>query len=89
MLRKPRSTSQSTIVPAKSSKISASMSGEASKSLRPDIVSTEERGLANIEVSAGYNTAIVSQPLAPIGTPAVKTDSQAEMRSQSIRYLVF
>ncbi|XP_030974288.1 uncharacterized protein LOC115994337 [Quercus lobata] len=87
MLRKPRSTSQSTIVPAKSSKISASMSGEASKSLRPDFVSSEGRGLANIEVSAGYNTAIVSQPLAPIGTPAVKTDSQAEMRSQSIRPL--
>uniref|UniRef100_A0A2N9H8U9 BAT2 N-terminal domain-containing protein n=1 Tax=Fagus sylvatica TaxID=28930 RepID=A0A2N9H8U9_FAGSY len=87
MPRKPRATSQSTIVPAKSSKISASMSGEASKSLRPDFVSSEGRGLVNIEASAGFNNAIVSQPLAPIGTPAVKIDSQVDRRSQAIRPL--
>ncbi|KAF5451329.1 hypothetical protein F2P56_026445 [Juglans regia] len=87
MQRKPRSTSQNTIIPAKLSKISASTSREASKSLRPDLVSSDGRGLANIEVSSGFNTAIVSQPLAPIGTPAVKTDSQTDVRSQAIRSL--
>lgn len=88
MPRKPRSTSQITIIPAKLSKIPASSSGEASKSLRPDLISSEGRRLANIEVSAGFNSAIVSQLLAPIGTPPVKTDSQADMRSQGIRYLL-
>lgn len=88
MPRKPRSTSQNTIIPAKLSKIPASSSGEASKSLQPDLISSEGRCLANIEVSAGFNSAIVSQLLAPIGTPPVKTDSQADMRSQGIRYLL-
>ncbi|KAE7999604.1 hypothetical protein FH972_004012 [Carpinus fangiana] len=87
MPRKPRSTSQNTIIPAKLSKIPASTSGEASKGLRPDLISSEGRRLANIEVSSGFNAAIVSQSLAPIGTPPVKTDSQADMRSQGIRSL--
>ncbi|KAI9198099.1 hypothetical protein LWI28_010106 [Acer negundo] len=80
MPRKPRPTSQSTFVSASSNKISAPVSGEAANSIRSDFVGTEGRNLANTEVP----TTKVSQPLAPIGTPAVKS---ADLRSQTIKSL--
>lgn len=85
MPRKPRSTSQNSIIPAKLSKITAPTSGELSKGLQSSHISSDGCRPANIEVSAGFNAAIISQPLAPIGTPPVKTDSQADVRSQGIR----
>lgn len=75
MPRKSRSNFKSTSL-ANSGKVSASSGGEAANNIRPDFVTTEGRGLANPELSTGFNTSLVSQPLAPIGTPAVKSDSQ-------------
>lgn len=86
--RKTRSTSKNTISSANSGKVSASTGGEAVSSIRPDFVSNEGRGLANIELSTGFNTSMVPQPLAPIGTPAVKSDAQSDIRFQTIRYLL-
>lgn len=43
--------------------------------------------MAKIKSSTGFNTVEMSQPLAPIGTPALKVDSQADLRSQTIKYL--
>ena len=77
MPRKPRSYSQSASVSSISNKNRATVDGEASNSIRSDFEAPEGHGLANIEVSAGFNTPIVSQPLPPIGTPAVKTETQA------------
>ena len=78
MPRKSRSTSKSTSA-ANTNKV-ASSTGEASN-VRHDYVAMEGRGMAAVELSTGFNTPLMSQPLAPIGTPAVKSDSQA------IRYL--
>ncbi|XP_057959881.1 uncharacterized protein LOC131152172 isoform X3 [Malania oleifera] len=86
MPRKMRS-SQSTMIASSSSKISSSVSGETANSIRSDFVGTDGRGLANTEVSAGFNTSVVSQPLAPIGTPPVNTDAHADIRSQTTKSL--
>ncbi|KAJ6774415.1 hypothetical protein OIU79_017757 [Salix purpurea] len=77
MPRKPRPYSQSASVSSISNKNYPPVGGEASNSIRSDFVVPEGHGLANIEVSAGFNAPIVSQPLPPIGTPAVKTEIQA------------
>lgn len=61
--------------------------GDGGSSIHSDFVGTEGRGKANTEVSAGFNTT-GSQPLAPIGTPAVKSDGQADIRSQTMRCVV-
>ncbi|KDP31924.1 hypothetical protein JCGZ_12385 [Jatropha curcas] len=76
MPRKLRSTSQSTVASGTSNKISVSVGAEALNSARSDFVGNDGHGLANVEVSAGFNAPIVSQPLPPIGTPAVKNDAQ-------------
>ncbi|XP_062002882.1 uncharacterized protein LOC133720542 isoform X1 [Rosa rugosa] len=80
--RKPRSTLNS----ANLGKNSPVANGEAGNNIRSDFVGNEGRGLANAEVSAGFNTT-GTQPLAPIGTPAVKSDGQADIRSQTMRSL--
>ncbi|KAJ6736643.1 hypothetical protein OIU85_018784 [Salix viminalis] len=77
MPRKPRPYSQSASVSSISNKNYPPVGGEASNSIRSDFVVPEGHGLSNIEVSAGFNAPIVSQPLPPIGTPAVKTEIQA------------
>lgn len=82
--KKPHSTSKNAIV---SNKISASMCGEGANNVRSDFVANEGRNLTNIEVSVGFNSNKVSQPLAPIGTPAVKSDPQADLRSQTTKSL--
>ena len=84
MPRKPRSTSQSAIVSTNSNKISAPLGGEATNNVHSDFDDAE--GRANNEVSTGFSSNIISQPLAPIGTPTVNTDSQADIRSQPIKY---
>ncbi|KAJ7952862.1 TUDOR-SN protein 1 isoform 2 [Quillaja saponaria] len=85
--RKSRSTFQGSTVLANSSKISTSMGGEAATGSRSDFFAPERRGLATIEVSSGFNATIVSQPLAPIGTPPLKIDGQADIRSHTSRSL--
>ncbi|CBI21433.3 unnamed protein product, partial [Vitis vinifera] len=85
MPRKPRSTSQSAIVSTNSNKISAPLGGEATNNIHSDFAVAE--GRANNEVSTGFSSNIISQPLAPIGTPTVNTDSQADIRSQPIKPL--
>ncbi|PPD90115.1 hypothetical protein GOBAR_DD12953 [Gossypium barbadense] len=78
--RKPRS------IPQSSNRNSASASG-VMNNVRSDLVSTEGRNLANSELSAAFSATIVSQPLAPIGTPATKTDAQADIRTQAVKSL--
>lgn len=87
MPRKPRSTLKGTTIAANLGKNSTVANGEAGNSIRSDFVATEGHGLANTEVSAGFNTT-GTQPLAPIGTPAVKSDGQADIRSQTMRFVV-
>ncbi|XP_073266492.1 uncharacterized protein [Populus alba] len=77
MARKPRSYVQSVTVSSISNNNYAPVGGEASNSICSDFVAPQGNGLASIEVSAGFNAPIVSQPLPPIGTPAMKTDAQA------------
>lgn len=86
MPRKSRSTSQNSLVSASSNKFSASMS-EAANDVRSDFVATDGRNSANMEVSTGFGASKVSQPLAPIGTPALKTVVQADKRPQTIKYI--
>ncbi|XP_031254410.1 uncharacterized protein LOC116112415 isoform X2 [Pistacia vera] len=86
MPRKSRSTSQNSLVSASSNKFSASMS-EAANDVRSDFVATDGRNSAHMEVSTGFGASKVSQPLAPIGTPALKTDVQADKRPQTIKSL--
>ncbi|XP_022775201.1 LOW QUALITY PROTEIN: uncharacterized protein LOC111317114 [Durio zibethinus] len=85
--RKPRSIPPSSTVSARSNRNSASASGEGTSKVRSDFVATDGRNLANSELSAGFGATIVSQPLAPIGTPAIKTDAQADIRSQAVNSL--
>ncbi|KAK6258517.1 hypothetical protein SCA6_012991 [Theobroma cacao] len=72
--RKPRATPQSTMVSASSNRNSSSASGVVNN-VRSDFV------------SAGFGATVVSQPLAPIGTPAIKTDAQADLRTQGVKSL--
>ncbi|KAM5551400.1 hypothetical protein ABKV19_026301 [Rosa sericea] len=67
--RKPHSTLKGTTISANLGKNSTVANGEAGNNIRSDFVGNEGRGLANTEVSAGFNTT-GTQPLAPIGTPA-------------------
>lgn len=84
MPRKPRPTLQTTMVSSSSNKISTPFGGEVANPIHSDFIGTEGRGLATKEVSVGFNATTASQPLAPIGTPAVNTDVQADIRSQTI-----
>ncbi|KAL3526774.1 hypothetical protein ACH5RR_011430 [Cinchona calisaya] len=79
--RKPRPTRQSSVGLTNSKNVSRSLGGESSQSIHLDFTSPEGRILAYKDASAP----LVSQPLAPIGTPAVKSEIQADKRSQSIK----
>jgi len=83
MARKPRSYLQSVTVSSISNNNYTSVGGEASNSICSDFVAPQGNGLASIEVSAGFNAPIVSQPLPPIGTPAMKADAQG------VKYILF
>ncbi|XP_052195227.1 uncharacterized protein LOC127803195 [Diospyros lotus] len=82
--RKPRSTVQNAVVSAGSNKISTSLGGESANNVRSNFVASEGQGLANTEASTS-STTVVSQPLAPIGTPAVNSDLQADKRHHNIK----
>ncbi|XP_049383577.1 uncharacterized protein LOC125847897 isoform X2 [Solanum stenotomum] len=76
--RKPRTTRQSNAISTSPNKISASVGGEISnKSKYSDIIASEAQGSAYKDVSTGF-AAVVSQPLAPIGTPAGSNGYQAD-----------
>ncbi|KAJ8546155.1 hypothetical protein K7X08_018738 [Anisodus acutangulus] len=76
--RKPRTTRQSSAISSSPNKISASVGGETpNKSNYSDIIASEAQGSAYKDVSTGF-TAVVLQPLAPIGTPAGSNGSQAD-----------
>ncbi|XP_038699848.1 uncharacterized protein LOC119997101 isoform X2 [Tripterygium wilfordii] len=83
---KPCSSLQDTTVSGTSNKVSTPMIGEGASSICSESVASEGHGFSNIEVSAGFSS-LVSQPLAPIGTPAVKSDIQFDIRSQPIKFL--
>ncbi|XP_022739914.1 uncharacterized protein LOC111292004 isoform X2 [Durio zibethinus] len=85
--RKARSIPQTSTVSGSLNRISASGSGEVMDNVPSDFVAIEGRNLANSEFSAGFGATIVSQPLAPIGTPAIKTDVQADIRTQAVKSL--
>lgn len=72
-----------------SSKVYAPKEAETVKRTRSDFVAADGgvRGSGNVVVSSAFSPPVVSQPLAPIGTPALKSDSQTE-RSHTAR-LVF
>ncbi|XVF83248.1 hypothetical protein PTKIN_Ptkin16aG0119800 [Pterospermum kingtungense] len=82
--RKPRPMPQNFTVSASSKKPSASAS-EVMNNVRSSFVATEMHKLENSKLSAGFGATIVSQPLAPIGTPAIKTDAQADTRTPAVK----
>ncbi|KAE8735862.1 TUDOR-SN protein 1 isoform 2 [Hibiscus syriacus] len=86
MPRKPRSIPQRSTVSACSNR-TASTSGEETKNVRSDFVATVGRNLSNNEPATGFVATTVSQPLAPIGTPATKIDTQADIRMQALKSL--
>uniref|UniRef100_UPI0019D49802 hypothetical protein n=1 Tax=Vibrio vulnificus TaxID=672 RepID=UPI0019D49802 len=55
---------------------------------RSNVLVNEGNGTSKGDVSAELNNPKASQLLAPIGTPAVKSDFQADQRSQTIKYAV-
>ncbi|KAK8685942.1 hypothetical protein V6N13_124973 [Hibiscus sabdariffa] len=85
--RKPRSIPQRSTVSVSSNRTSASASGEETKIVRSDFVAIEGCNLSNNELSTGFIAAIIPQPLAPIGTPAIKSDAQADIRTQAPKSL--
>ncbi|XP_004142008.1 uncharacterized protein LOC101218305 isoform X1 [Cucumis sativus] len=84
--RKGRSTSKSALSSVNSSKVYAPKEAETVKRTRSDFVAADGgvRGSGNVVVSSAFSPPVVSQPLAPIGTPALKSDSQSE-RSHTAR----
>lgn len=87
MPRRHRATSQGTTVSVSLNKNVAPASGVIANSSSSDLVAAATRNSGNVEVSTGFSAIKVSQPLAPIGTPAVKIDTQADSRSQTIKYI--
>lgn len=75
--------------PSTSKRISSLRSGETVTTGHTDFATTDGRGMANIEVSVGFSALMVSQPLAPIGTPAAKTETQADSVPQKIMYILY
>ncbi|PSS36082.1 Chitinase-like protein [Actinidia chinensis var. chinensis] len=85
--RKPQSLEQDAVVSTSSNRTSASLDGEAPNKIHSNIEAPEERVLVNREVSTGFTT-MVSQTLAPIGTPvAANSDNQADKRPHNIKSL--
>ncbi|KAK7347002.1 hypothetical protein VNO80_21526 [Phaseolus coccineus] len=84
--RRPRSSSQSVVAVANSTKGSMTPV-EVVNSIHAAFVAAEVRGMAKMDASSGFNSSILSQALPPIGTPPLKIDSQTELRSQISRSL--
>ncbi|XP_071724988.1 LOW QUALITY PROTEIN: uncharacterized protein [Rutidosis leptorrhynchoides] len=84
MPRKSRPSSQS--VGGSSNKLFPSVGGDTANGICSDFVATDGRSsIGKIEASSGFSNSTLSQPLAPIGTPAVKIEPQADMRTQPIK----
>lgn len=63
------------------------MGGEISnKSNYSDIIASEAQGSAYKDLSTGF-TAVVLQPLAPIGTPAGSNGSHADKQFHTAKYV--
>nr|GMD55260.1 uncharacterized protein LOC109188977 isoform X1 [Ipomoea batatas] len=77
---KPRTSRQNIAVSTSFNKVSAPVGGEIPEKTQSDFVATEGHGSANKDESMGYTTSGL-QPLAPIGTPAINTGAQADIRS--------
>ncbi|KAK9112785.1 hypothetical protein Scep_020304 [Stephania cephalantha] len=84
--RKRRSISQNIVESTNSTKSLMSLGGELSNSFHSKPAATEGRDSLNDELSTGFTNGVVSQPLAPIGTPAV-TIAATDKRSQARRSL--
>ncbi|KAK6923032.1 hypothetical protein RJ641_011336 [Dillenia turbinata] len=84
-MRKPRPTSQSTIISSNSNKNSMSFGGEVGKNTHTDFLVTEGHGLGKVDISTGKNRTTLSQPLAPIGTPAVNIDAQNDIMAHNVK----
>ncbi|KAK9109192.1 hypothetical protein Sjap_017252 [Stephania japonica] len=82
--RKRHSISQNIVESTNSSKSLTSLGGELSNSFHSKPAATEGRDSLNDELSTGFTNVVVSQPLAPIGTPAV-TVAATDKRSQARR----
>lgn len=78
LTRKPRSSSQSTMVSTSSNKNHASLGGDLS--YNSQLVSASEN--QGKEVSIGF-TPVASQQLAPIGTPTLNSDFTTDFRSHT------
>ncbi|XP_030538860.1 uncharacterized protein LOC115746991 isoform X3 [Rhodamnia argentea] len=76
--RKSHPLPNATNFPSSSKRISSLRSGETATTGHNDFATADGHGLANIELSVTFSASMVSQPLAPIGTPAAKTEAQAE-----------
>ncbi|GFY80989.1 hypothetical protein Acr_01g0007980 [Actinidia rufa] len=85
--RKPQSLEQDAVVSTSSNRTSASLDGEAPNKIHSNIEAPEGWVLVNREVSTGFAT-MVSQTLAPIGTPvAANYDTQADKRPHNVKSL--
>ncbi|KAE8655155.1 putative DNA binding protein [Hibiscus syriacus] len=85
--RRPRSIPKRSAVSTNSNRSSPSSRGKEMKSFCPDFVTTEGCKLSNYELSAGFVATLVTQPLVPIGTPAIKSDAQTDIRMQALKSL--
>ncbi|XP_010263559.1 PREDICTED: uncharacterized protein LOC104601792 isoform X2 [Nelumbo nucifera] len=90
-LKAPRklcsASQQSIMVSTNSNRTPTSLDGEAARNIHSDSVATDGRALANVGMSTGFATTIMSQSLPPIGTPAMNSDSPADIRSHNIKSL--
>ncbi|CAI9763293.1 unnamed protein product [Fraxinus pennsylvanica] len=82
LLPKSCAPRQSVVVSTSPNKLSAPLARQSSTNYHSDFVASEEKSLGDKEVVGG--TTEVSQPLAPIGTPALNTETSAETPSHAI-----
>ncbi|GAB4848970.1 hypothetical protein Ancab_003783 [Ancistrocladus abbreviatus] len=83
--RKSRSLPQGAVVVRSTGKIMTTSGGEAPKGIHAGL--SQKQGLTNNEASAGFKN-VVSQPLAPIGTPSVNSEVvQSDAKCQAIKSL--
>ncbi|XP_026425511.1 uncharacterized protein LOC113321808 isoform X2 [Papaver somniferum] len=83
--RKPSYASQDPKAPVYSNKPSTLLVAEAASSVPSTSLVSD--GTSNVEVVPAFKSAIASQPLAPIGTPAHNSDGNAVTRAHSIKPL--
>ncbi|MCL7022150.1 hypothetical protein MKW94_028197 [Papaver nudicaule] len=83
--RKPHYVSQNPRAPVYSNKPSTSLVAKAANSIPPTSLVSDAKGMSNVEVVSAFKSATASQPLAPIGTPALNSDGNAVTRAHSIK----